>query len=123
MTRILLALQRSALPLPAALLVAWTFTIAASAQPASLSVQPSSGSGATQTFAFSGNSPNGFAYIDYVNIIFNWSVDGTYGCYILYSRTANVIYLVNDDGAQWLGGSAPGTAGSVQNSQCTLDIG
>ena len=106
MTRILLALRRRALPLPAALLVAWTFTIAASAQPASLAVQPSSGSGATQTFAFSGNSPNGFAYIDSVAMLFNWSIDGTYACYITYNRTANVIYLVNDNGSQWLGGYA-----------------
>jgi hypothetical protein len=57
-------------------------------------MQPSSGSGASPNpLSFSGSSSNGFQYLDTVQILFNWAVDATDACYILYSRTSNVIYL------------------------------
>jgi hypothetical protein len=50
-------------------------------------------------------------------------VDGYKACYAIYYQSSNSMYLLNDNGSQWLGGSAPGTAGAtVSNSQCTLNI-
>jgi hypothetical protein len=100
-----------------------SWTVAATAQPpVSLTVSPLSGSGVSGNFAFSGVSANGFEYIDSVQMIFNWTVDGTDGCYVQYYRSANAIYLVNDQGNASLGGYAPGTANTIQNSQCTIDV-
>ena len=100
-----------------------SWTVAATAQPpGSLAVSPSSGSGVSGNFSYSGVSVNGFEYIDSAQIIFNWAVDGTDACYFQYYRTGNAIYLVNDQGNQLLGGFAPGTANTIQNSQCTIDV-
>jgi hypothetical protein len=105
-----------------------SWNIQAIAQPpGSLAVQPSSGSGGAGTFtpfAFSGSSVNGFEYLESIQMIFNWTVDGANGCYIQYYRSANAIYLVNDAGTAALGGYAPGTSGAfIENSQCKIDVG
>ena len=91
--------------------------------PTNVSVTPSSGSGATQTFSFVASSPNGYTYISSVNMIINWWTSGINGCYVLYNRTSNLVYLANDQFTVWLGGVAPGTAGTLSNSQCQVNTG
>src|SRR5229473_1110933 len=95
--------------------------------PASLTVQPSSGSGGAGTFtpfAFSVSSGNGFEYLETMLVIFNWTVDGTNACYLQYYRSANILYLVNDAGIGFVAGYAPGTPGAfMENSQCKIDVG
>jgi hypothetical protein len=40
-----------------------------------------------------------------------------------YYRAANKLYLKNDDGSAFLGPVTPGVAGTLSNSQCTLNAG
>jgi len=95
--------------------------------PGSLAVQPASGNGGAGTFtpfAFSVSSVNGFGYLDYMLMIFNWTLDGSNACYLQYYRSANIIYLVNDAGTGFVAGYAPGTPGAfIENSQCKIDVG
>ena len=85
------------------------------------SIFPPSGTGGTQTFLFTGSSPNGFGYIDAMWLQFNWSLESAGGCFVIYSQTGNAIWLVNDTGSQWLGGYAPGTNNLLSNSQCSFN--
>jgi hypothetical protein len=42
---------------------------------------------------------------------------------VLYYQSSNRLYLVQDSGAGWQGPLTPGQAGTLSNSQCTLDGG
>ena len=52
------------------------------------------------TFTFS--DPDGFQDLDVVNILINNFLDGRNACYLAYSRSAGVLYLVNDAGTALL---------------------
>ena len=95
----------------------WTVS---QALPVAVSVTPSSGSGASQVFAFAFSDSSGYAAISSVSILVNGSLAEAGGCYLIYYRSANMLYLANDDGTAWLSPIVPGSSGSVQNSQCTL---
>jgi hypothetical protein len=104
-----------------------TFSIAQSALvaggPSNVSVTPSSTSSPNPgpvTFTFTASDPNGYAYIDWVQMLYNWAADGTHACYMYYDRRSNSIYLMNDPGNAWFGPVALGTPGVLQNSQCSL---
>jgi hypothetical protein len=43
-------------------------------------------------------------------------------CMLFYSQTTNQINLLNDAGSAWMS-MTPGTAGTLQNSQCSLNVG
>jgi hypothetical protein len=45
------------------------------------------------------------------------------GCKVQFTPHANTVYLETDNGATLLGPVTPGVAGTVSNSQCTLDAG
>jgi hypothetical protein len=47
-------------------------------------------------------------------------VNGAHSCYVIYYPATNLLYLENDGGMGVSAGIAPGSAGSVSNSQCTL---
>ena len=101
-----------------------TWNVAATAQaPANVSVSPASGTGVAQTFAFKSSSVNGYSYIAWMQMIFNYGVDGTGACYFYYAPGSSTIYLSNDNGAGWVGIAVIGTAGTIENSQCRLDVG
>lgn len=89
--------------------------------PASVSVTPSSGSGASQTFAFIFGDPNGFRDIAWAQIILNGNLIGTNACYLLYFAANNGLYLVDDRVSTLFGPLQPGTYGSLENSQCAVD--
>src|SRR5216684_3674523 len=88
------------LPVNRSLTVAVLFLAAglAQAQPTNISVTPASGSGATQTFAFVGASASGCAYINMVQMLFNFGVDGRQACYLQYSPGSGTLTLIGDDG-------------------------
>jgi hypothetical protein len=72
------------------------------------------------TFTFS--DPRGYQDLDVVNILINNFLDGRQACYLAYSRSINVLYLVNDAGTALLPGLVlNGQSGSVSNSQCTVN--
>jgi len=56
-------------------------------------------------------------------LLINNELNGMNACHVAYSRPNDLLYLVGDDGSTLLGGVAPGTAGTVPNSQCRLDFG
>jgi hypothetical protein len=99
-----------------------TWTVPAG-PPVPVSVAPSSGSGSSQTFSFVFSDQKGYAAITSLLTIVNSSLSASGGCYLLYYPGPNVFYLANDAGTAWLGPVALGQAGSLQNSQCTVDAG
>ncbi len=99
-----------------------TWTVPA-AQPVAVSVTPSSGSGTSQTFSFLFSDADGVGQITYVQALINATNSWQSACAILYIQSGTQLYLVNDAGNGWLGPLTPGVAGTLQNSQCTLDAG
>ena len=99
---------------------AWTVPVG---PPTLVSVTPSSGSGSSQTFTFVYSDSQGYAAISTLLTLVNSSLSGSAGCYLLDYPGSNTFYLANDAGTAWLGPVALGSAGSLQNSQCTIDAG
>ena len=85
-----------------------------------VSVNPSSGTGSAQTFAFQFSDTSGAADLASVSALFNTSASSVSACSVTYVRAQNTLALLTDAGA------APGTtltpgSGTQQNSQCTLN--
>ena len=88
------------------------------ATPSVVSVTPPTGSGLSQTFSFQYSDPNGWQNIAAADM---W-ISGPGGtCYTMYDPTANALYLRNDSATGWLGPITLGTAGTEQNSLCSID--
>ena len=83
------------------------------------SFTPNSGSGASQSFTAVLSDLNGFADITGATLIINSALDGNNGCYISFSRIANMFYLFRDSDASWQA-ITPGASTSVTNTNCTL---
>jgi hypothetical protein len=90
--------------------------------PAAVSVTPSSGSGASQTFTFTYSDPNGAADITSAQIDISATLSVSGACYLYYPRGLNEMYLASDTGV-WQGPLPIGSTGTLQNSQCTLNVG
>ncbi|SPF56820.1 exported hypothetical protein [Candidatus Sulfopaludibacter sp. SbA4] len=84
-----------------------------------LAVTPASGSGPSAVTNVTFTDPRGWQDLDVVNVLINNSLDGRSACYLAYSRSAGMLYLVADNGATLLGLALNGQ-GSVSNSQCTV---
>ena len=97
-----------------------TWTVPASLLPSTISVSPSSGSGTTQTFAFTFSDPSGYASVVAAQMLFNTSFATPSSCFLYLNRAASAIYLASDAGTVWQGPVTLGTSGTLQNSQCTL---
>ena len=101
--------------------------LAAQQPPDNVSVSPSSGSGLTQSFSFVSSSAAGSASMVWQQMIFNFAVDGGAACdmYVGFDpgQNAGTAYLALDTGNAWAGSGAVGTPGTIQNSQCQLNLG
>jgi hypothetical protein len=86
---------------------------------APVGVNPPSGAASSQSIQFTFTDSPGYQDLDVVNVLINNFLDGRSACYLAYSRPANVLYLVADDGGTLLGLPMNGS-GSVGNSQCTV---
>jgi hypothetical protein len=86
-------------------------------------VSPSSGSGTAQSFSFVYSDQSGFADISYVDILFQTQISAQNACYTIYVPSSNTIALMSDAGNSYAGAATLGTAGTLSNSQCTLDTG
>jgi len=85
---------------------------------------PNQGSGlGPALFTFNFSDTKGFADLGVENILINGSLDGRQACYLAFSRPANLMFLVNDNGDGLLPGESVATSGSVGNSQCTVSWG
>jgi YVTN family beta-propeller protein len=102
--------------------VTQSFSVLSSAPPTIVSLSPNAGSGVVQTFAAVFSDPNGAPEIDFstIRILFNTSINGANGCYVLYTPGSNTMYLENNAGNGTSAGLIPGSSASVSNSQCTL---
>jgi hypothetical protein len=87
-----------------------------------VSVTPSKGSGTTQTFAALYSDTNGFSDINTVMLNINNSASLVNACAVEYIRSSNQVFLRNDADTTWTGPGTPGAGGSLQNSQCTLNL-
>jgi hypothetical protein len=89
--------------------------------PQPVSVTPNTGSGSSQTFAFSFADLNGATDIVSAQIDLNAQLSSTNACYFYYSRAANALYLSKDAGG-WQGPVTVGGSGTLSNSQCTVCV-
>ena len=102
----------------------WTATAPAAPAVSAVSVTPNVGSGLTQTFQLLASDSNGSTDLTQVWVWFTaaFSNVSANSCLLYYSQTANQVYLLNDAGNTWMP-MTPGTAGTLQNSQCSLNVG
>jgi len=102
---------------------AWTVS-SASGAPAAVSVTPSSGSAASQTFALQYSDTAGAASLQQVWAYFNATLanPASNACLLYYSAVTNQISLLGDNGTAWQAASL-GSATTLQNSQCSIDVG
>jgi hypothetical protein len=87
--------------------------------PVNVSVTPSSGSGASQTFTFQFSNTSGASNMTSAALLISASNSATSACDIVYTPAQNTIQLLTDAGSA---GSAitPGS-GSLSNSQCSIN--
>ena len=107
-----------------ALVGSWT----AAAGPANLpptadSVTPSSGSGSGAVFSYQVSDSEGYADVTSVAIIANETFTISNSCYMFYAPSSNRLFLRNDAGTAWLPQMEVGVAGTLANSQCSIDMG
>jgi uncharacterized protein (TIGR03437 family) len=91
--------------------------------PSLVSLSPFQGSGLTANLTLGYADPNGWAAIQSAEFIVNprWESNGRAGgCYVKYAPGTGLFTLIADDGAGIAGTAAPGSSGTIANSQCTL---
>jgi hypothetical protein len=102
-----------------------TWTVPAPATPvvSVVSVTPSSGNGAQQTFTSQYSDSSGATDLTQVWLWFNTgltlSQEGS-SCLLYLSRAANQLFLYNDAGSGWLPAAAVGASTTLSNSQCSV---
>lgn len=87
-----------------------------------VSVTPNSGNGSTQTFSFLYTDAAGASTIASTQVVINASLSAASSCYLFYVQGMNQLFLASDGGA-WQGPLTPGVAGTLHNSECTLNGG
>lgn len=90
--------------------------------PTPVSVTPNSGTGLSRTFSFVFSDANGAADILAAQLDINATLVSAHACFFYFSRQNSAIYLANDTGT-WLSPLTIGHAGTLQNSQCSLNTG
>jgi uncharacterized membrane protein len=100
----------------------WMVGATTETAPSAVSVTPSFGYGTSQQFSFVASSPEGAANLSWVEMVFNTSLSHVNGCSLHYSVAGNQLYLKSDDGKAWGPGQSLGTAGTLSNSQCSVDL-
>jgi hypothetical protein len=86
-----------------------------------VSAVPSSGSGATQTFALEYSDNLGAAGPASARVRFGTTErSGANNCTVSYAPSTSTVSMLNDTGTSWL--SAAFGAGVLQNSQCAIDL-
>ncbi len=100
----------------------WTVQRTSPANPM-VAVSPDGGTGSNQQFRFTINNANGAADTQRAQIAFGRVLSASGSCLIYYDAINNSVALMNDAGAAFSPGLTIGLAGTVQNSQCTLNAG
>ncbi|MGH9657176.1 MAG: matrixin family metalloprotease, partial [Bryobacteraceae bacterium] len=74
---------------------------AAQIAPTPVSVTPSSGSGASQTFSFVTSDPSGYTSLQWVAMDIHSTLSNASACYLQYHRATNTLQLATDNGLAW----------------------
>ena len=96
-------------------------TTGSATAPTADSAATSAAGNLAQTLTLKYSSVNGFGYLSNAHALFNSSLSGTGACWVFYNRPVNGFYLINDAGTSFLGPLTVGSAGTLTNSQCTLN--
>jgi hypothetical protein len=105
-----------------------TWTVPAAAGPATVSavsVTPSSGSGAQQTFAFHYSDSNGATDLTQVWLWFNTGLTYSHGansCLLYLTRPSNTLYLYSDVSESWLSPVTVGSSATLGHSLCSINV-
>ena len=91
--------------------------------PAIVSLSPIGSTGNPVTFQAVYSDPNGAWDVSQAQLLVNTSISPLNGCLVYYQPRGNRLYLANDAGAWITPALTPGVAGTVSNSQCTVDAG
>ena len=87
-------------------------------------VTPSLGTGqvnVSQNFTATYTDTDGWQNIQYVRLLINRSTGGINCFYGYYNQNTNKLYLRNNANTRWLGGYAPGSANTIENSYLRLN--
>jgi uncharacterized repeat protein (TIGR01451 family) len=87
-----------------------------------VSVTPASGAGASQTFTFVYTDSNGASDLGSAQAIINTSITSVSACYVWVTPGTATIWLAGDSG-NWPASMTLGTAGTLQNSECAVNVG
>ena len=87
-----------------------------------ISVTPDAGSGVTQSFVFAYSDSEGVA-ADLKGARVRFTGPSGAQCLIDYNAITNRVRLMSDDLVTWSNTFAPGTVKTINNSQCSLDVG
>jgi hypothetical protein len=87
------------------------------------SVTPNQGTGLSQAFSFAFADSTGWSYLKQVNVDIGLTQANANSCLVSYVPSTNKLYLLNDTGTAYLAGIAIGSAGTLQNSQCSVNVG
>jgi hypothetical protein len=99
-----------------------TWTLGPPAQPpANVSVNPATGSGASQVFTAAYSDAQGYQDITQALFMVAGNAGGAGGCVAMWNPATNSFYLGNDAATVWQGPIVGGSTGTLQNSQCTLN--
>jgi hypothetical protein len=99
----------------------WTSGSTVAIPPTTDSMTPNAGSGPSQHFTFKYSSVNGYRYLNAMYALINGSLSGAGGCWTYFLMGSNQLALVNDAGNGVAGVLTPGSAGTMSNSQCSID--
>jgi hypothetical protein len=90
-----------------------------------VSVNPPQGNGPSNTFKVGYYDQNGASSIAQAYVFFtpktSSSEAGT--CLIEYDQKSNSLFLMNDAGSTWSAPAVVGVAGTLSNTQCTVNVG
>ncbi len=64
---------------------------------------------------------NGWRDLRFLFLKINEDVTGNSACYVYYDPVTDLLRLRDDGNTAWLGGVAPGSSATIQNTQCILD--
>ena len=79
--------------------------------------------GDTPTYWVEADDPDGWSDLKIVYLLIGPEKSTTGSVvYIAYNQNANLIFLRNDAGNAWLGGYAPGSAQTIENSRAAVDV-
>ena len=93
--------------------------------PAAEAISPDSGScdsGDVVDFTTTCSDPNGWPQMKWVTLAIGRNTSGADGVYAYYNQSSNQVFLMNDAGTAWLGGLAPGSSQTIENSKVILRL-